>query len=264
MNGINLHDQTRGWRILREGTSIQGGISKSLNKVVAPGRGGYTPGPSTFTEQVIVFMMRVTRAGLEPLLTLCDAATVLTRTDDSTKEARVELVSAIPTSDTPYDSMFDVTITLNAYDGFWRDSTPVVVGPTSVTGPSQTFTMLSGLSAPILAMDVFLRGVFGQFTLKDAGGSVLKTTRAWPGAAGTGILWMGSSQQAFKANESDPFVPVSDASQYVDVSANGGFMLTPQMVSGNPAVRQVSLQLTTLTQSGVTLRVRARRSYRMN
>lgn len=264
INGIALHDQTRGWRILRDGTNTQGGITKTQNRVTIPGRPGYKPAPSTYTEQLIIFVVRTTRAGLEPLLTLCEAATTLSRTDDPTKEAYVELVSALPSSDAPMDAMFDVTIALSAYEGVWRDVAAVTVGPTTIASPVQAFNILSGLSGPIFDGDIFIRGVFGEFTLVDAAGSFLKTTKAWPGSSTTGLLYSGSTNQAFLANESSPWTPVSDRSQYVDVSGNGGFRMTPQMVSGNPSVRQVELSLTTLTQTSTTFRVRAKRAYRMN
>lgn len=268
INGIALHDQTRGWRILREGTNTQGGITNTIGKVSSPGRPGYSPAPSTFTEQIVVFNMRVTRAGLEPLLMLCSAATTLTRTDDPTKVAYVELTSAIPSSDAPLDALFDVTVSLSAYQGLWRDvsfpSGADGVSPISITTPVQAITAMSDLSGPVFDGSLFLRGVFGQFTLTDSGGSSLKTTQAWPGSSSTGLLFLGTTNQAFLANESDPFTPVSDASQYIDVSGNGGFRMTPKMVSGNPAVRRVELSLTTLSQTSTTLRLKAKRAYRMN
>jgi hypothetical protein len=264
INGIALHDQSRGWRILRDGTNTQGGVTKTLGKVPSPGRPGYTPAPSTYTEQAYIFVVRTTRAGLEPLLALCAAATTLSRTDDPTKEAYVELASALPAGDAPMDAMFDVTITLVAYEGVWRDVTAVTVGPTTIASPTQTLTMLNGLSAPVFDAQVFIRGVFGEFTLTDSGGSFLKTTRAWPGTSTTGLLFVGTTNQAFLANESSPWTPVSDMTQYIDVSGNGGFRLTSQLVSGNPANRQVSLSLTTLTQTSTTFRLQAKRAYRMN
>lgn len=269
LNDIPLHDQARGWKILRDGTSTQGGITNSLNKVSLPGRPGYNPAPSTYTEQAVILTLRCTRAGLEPLLVLCAAATELKRTDDATKVARVQLASAIPTSDAPLDSMFDVTITLIIPDGAWRDVdfAPTVSDGTqaiAITTPTQAITALSGLAAPVFDALVFVRGVFGQFTLTDSGGSFLKTTRSWPGTATTGLLYNGLTNQAFFANDATPFVPVSDASQYIDVSGNGGFRLTPSLVSGNPAVRQVSLSIVTLSQTSTAFRIRAKRAYRMN
>lgn len=264
VNGVALQDATRGWRILRAGSQSQGGVTNSLNKVKATGFDGYFPAPYTFTEQVIVFVIRCPRAELDALLTLLAAATKISRTGDSTKEAYVQLASAIPSSDAPLDAHFDVTATFMVYQGVWRDVTTVDVGPTSITSPTQTFTMLSGISAPISDMNIFIRGVFGQFTLTDSGGSFLKTNQAWPGTSSTGLLYTGASGQAFFADESSPWVPVTDASQYVDTSGNGGFKLTPQIISNNPDNRQVSLSLTTLTQTSTTLRVQAKRAYRMN
>jgi hypothetical protein len=265
LDGIPLHEGHAGWRVLRDGTNTQGGVTNQLNKVPNPNRPGYKPAPSTYTEQLIVFNVRTPRDRLEELLALCANARTLSRTDDPTKEAYIEVASAIPApSNTPFDAVHDVTITLSVYEGVWRDVTAVVEGPTSITGPSQTFTMLEDLSAPVFDADVFIRGVFGEFVLTDSGGSWLKTTRAWSGSSSTGLLYVGATQQAFLANESNPWTPVSDASSYVDVSPHGGFRLTPKLVSGNPADREVELALTTLTQTSTTLRVRAKRAYRMN
>jgi hypothetical protein len=269
INGIALHDRTRGWAILRAGTNTQGGITKTLSKATVPGRPGYKPGPSTFTEQALVFVVSCTREGLDSLLALCDAATTLTRTDDPTKVAFVELASAIPSGDAPMDAKFEVSITLIAYQGAWRDVSfpaPNSDGTQSVavTSPTQTIVNLVGLSAPVSDMQVFIGGQFGEMTLVDSGGSFLKTTRAWPGTSSHGLLFNGSTSQAYLSNLSSPWVPVSDASQYIDTSGNGGFRLTPKMVSGNPADRRVELTLTTLAQTSTTFRIKAKRAYRMN
>lgn len=264
LNGINLHDASRGWRVLRSGTNTQGGVNKSVPKVAALGQDGYSPAPTTTGEQIVVFVVRTTRAGLEPLLALAEAATYIRRSDDATKEAYVQLNSAIVSGEKPLDADFEVSITLSIYQGMWRDVDAVIDGPTTISTPSQVFQMLSGIAAPIRDMDVFIRGVFGQFTLTDSNGSWLKTTSAWAGSGTTGLLYMGSTGQAFLANESSPWTPVTDMSHKIDVSGNGGFRLTPKMVSGNPAVRLVELTLTTLTQTSTTLRVRAKRAYRMN
>jgi hypothetical protein len=264
INGRQIHEGHTGWRVLRAGTNTQGGIVNTLNNVKAPSRNGYTPGPTTFSEQIVVLVVRTPRGRLDELLTLCAAATSLTNSLSATKELRVELASAIPSGESVFDETFDVSITLSAYEGVWRDISLSTIGPVTIASPVQTLTMFDDISAPVSDMDIFLKGVFGEFVLLDSNGSWLKTVRPWPGSAGTGLLYSGKTQQAFLANESDPFVPVSDKSQYIDVSGNGGFELTPQMVSGNPADRTVSLQLTTLTQTSTTLRVRAKAAYRMN
>jgi len=264
INGIALNEGHTGWRVLRSGTQTQGGVTKTISKVGSPGRPGYVPAPTTYTEQILVFNVRTPRARLDELLALCADAHTLTRTDDATREAYVELVSAIPGGEAVLDSVFDVTVTLSVYEGVWRDVDEVIFGAASITTPSQGFELFPALSAPIFDADIFIRGVFGEFTLTDSGGSTLKTTRAWPGLSTTGLLWIGSTQQAFRANESDPWTPVADASQYVDTSGNGGFRFTPKLVSGNPANRRAEVTLVTLTQTSTTLRVRGKRAYRMN
>lgn len=269
INGRPLDDETLGWRLLRNNTSTQGGITNELNSVPAPGRNGYTPAPSTFKAQTIVLNVRTPWEGLDALLALCAEATRVTRTEDPTKELRVELSSAIPSSPAPEDAWFNVTITLSAYEGVWRDVEATTLGPVSITSSSQLVSGFTGLSAPIYDGDFFLRGEFGEFVLEEVRdwgrtGSWIKTTKAWPGGPLTGLLYIGATQQAFLANESDPWTPVSDASQFIDVSGNGGFRMNPNFVEGDPAQRRVTLNLTTLSQTSTTLRVRARRAYRMN
>jgi hypothetical protein len=197
-------------------------------------------------------------------LALAASATRVSRTDDATKEAFVELASASPASNAVKDEYFDVTITLSAYEGVWRDVSLVTEGPTAIISPSQTFTALSGLGAPIADMSIFIRGVFGQFTLTDSGGSWLKTTMAWAGSSSTGLLYVGATGQAFLANESNPFLPVNDVSERIEVSGNGGFQITSKPVAGNPSVLSAELNLITLTQTSVTFRVQGKRAYRMN
>jgi hypothetical protein len=271
INGIALHDSTRGWRILRAGTQTQGGITKQLTKVSTPGRPGYTPGPSTFTEQAIIFVVQTTRSGLEALLNLADMARTLSLTtpEGVEKEAKVELASAIPGGEYVMDSKFEVTITLIAFEGVWRDKNydATLDGSVStpITSAVQVMYPMPGIGAPVYDAQIFIGGIFGQMNLIDIqSGSWLKTTRAWPGNAGNGLLWNGASNQAFISNVASPWVAVADASQYVDTSGNGGFRIEPTPVSGNPAVRLATLQLATLTQTSTTFRIRAKRAYRMS
>lgn len=266
LDGRPLHEGRPGWRVMRDGTNTQGGLNNVLNRTPIPGRPGYKPGPHTYTEQVLVFNVRTPKERLDELIALCDAATVLTRTDDATKEAIIEVASCIPSpSNTPLDAIHDATVTIVIPDGVWRDVDFVTVGPLTIDGPTETFTMLDDISAPVFDLQVFIGGVFGEFTLTDSGGSWLKTTRAWDlGASDKGLLYNGATKQAFLADESAPWTPLADVSQYVDVSAHGGFRLTPKLVSGNPANREVSLSLVTLTQTSTEFRLRAKRAYRMN
>lgn len=264
INGRSIHEGHTGWRVLRSGTNTQGGITNQLTKVPTPGRPGYAPAPHTFTEQVVVLVVRTPRNRLDELLALCASATTLSLNDDPTRVLNVELASAIPAGEAPLDSVFDVTVTLSAYEGAWRDRDLQMVGATAVTTPVQTFNILSGISSPVSDMDFYIKGVFGDFALVDeASGSWVKTIRAWPGTATTGLLYVGSTQQAFKSNDSNPWVPVADMSSFIDVSANGGFKMAPGFVSGNPANRRVTLKLTTTSQTDTAFRLRARRAYRM-
>lgn len=265
VNGVALQNDTYGWKVLRDGTSTKLGVSRNLSKVASPGRPGYTPAPTAPTEQLLIFTMRVKRTGLEALMTLLEAATVVTRIDDATRCVYVELASALVSSDAPQDLMQDVTVTLSAYEGVWRDVNSTDLGPTAITTPTQVIDILSGaISAPVYDADIYIRGVFGQFQLVDSRGSFLKSSKAWPGDSSHGMLWVGATSQAFLAADASPFVPVQDMSQYVDQSGNGGFRLTPQMVSGDPGTRRAELTLTTLTQASTYFRARIKSAYRID
>lgn len=264
INDVDLNNPDRGWVVLRKGTQAVSGVTKALTKVNVPGYDGYFRAPSTRTEQILVFNMLSPLTELENLLALLTAPSLAVRRDDDpTREAYAELVSAIPSGEYPKDSMVTLTVTLSVYGAAWRDSVMNVYGPTVVSNPIQSVIVLPGLSAPVRDMDVFISGVFGQFTLLDSGGSWVKSTAAWPGSSTTGMLYVGATGQVFIANTSSPWVPVSDAGHLVDVSGGGGFKITPEIIGGDPSTRQGRLTLTTLTQTSTNITVRAKGAYSM-
>lgn len=264
INGVPLDNEAKGWVLLRGGTSAIGGITKTITKVNVPGYDGYFRAPSDRTEQTLIFNMKSTLEGLESLMALLDQpGLTIQLTGDSDREAFAELVSAIPSGEFPADEKVYLTVTLNVYGAAWRDTDATIFGPTTISDPVQEVYLLNGISASVRDMDVFISGVFGQFTLVDSGGSWLKTVAAWPGSAGTGMLYVGATGQAFVANTANPWVPVSDAGHLVDVSGGGGFKITPEVVGGDPDVRRGHLTLTTLSQTSATIRVRAKNAYSM-
>lgn len=265
VNGINLDDEDRGWRVLRKGTQAIFGITKRLTSVVVPGYDGVFKAPSTRSEQPLIFQVLSKRENVEELLALLDRPTlIVTKNDDPTRSAAGELVSAIPSGEFPFDDLVYITVTININGGAWRSVTSTITGPITITDPVQQITLLDGISAPIRDMDVFIGGVIGQFQLVDSQGSWLKSTQAWvPNTSGTGMLYVGATGQTFVANVANPWTPVSDAGHLVDVSGGGGFKMTPELVSGDPAVRRAHLTLTTLTQTSATIRVRAKNAYSM-
>lgn len=264
INGVALNDPTKGWVVLRKGTRAVSGVTKQITKVNVPGYDGYFRAPSTRNEQVLVFNVKTPLDRAEELLALLDSPSLSVQKDgDATREAFAELVSAIPDGEYPKDSIIYITVTLNVYGAAWSDVTATITGPVTVTDPVQQITLLEGISAPVRDMDVFLSGVFGQFQLVDSAGSWLKSTAAWPGSAGTGMLYIGSTGQTFVANVASPWTPVSDAGHLVDVSGGGGFKITPELAVGDPTTRRGHLTLTTLTQTSTTIRVRAKNAYSM-
>jgi len=264
LNGIQLDNEAKGWRVLRRGTQVLSGISKELTKVKVPGYDGYFRAPSTRSEQMMIINVRTPLESLEELMALVATPTVVvTKDGDATREAIAELVSAIPSGDFPEDSLVDLTITLNVWGAAWRDVTATVYGPYTVADPVMDIEILTGISAPIRDFDVFLAGDFDEFELVDDGGSWLKSTASWTGSGTTGMLYVGSTGQTFLANTTSPWVPVSDAGHLVDVSGGGGFKITPQNEVGDPSSRHGKLTLTTLEQTSTAISIRAKGAYAM-
>ena len=262
INGIPLDNTTYGWSLLRKGTNPFAGITRERTEVKVPGYDGYFMGPSTRSEKIIVLRVKTPQAGLEPLMALVDTQSgVLSRTEDPSRVAAFELSSALPDGEFPEDHTVYLTITLIVPGGAWRDSAAVLTGPTTITGPSQVVSVLPGISAPVRDMDVYIRGVFGEFVLTDSQGSSLRTTSAWSGSSGTGLLYVGATGQAFLANNAAPWTPVTDMSHKIDVSGGGGFKITPYLNPSDPSDRVGRLTLTTLTQTSVEFRTRARGAY---
>lgn len=268
LDGVTLHEGhgVGQWRTLREGTNTQGGIVNNLTKVPSPLKDGYIPAPYSFQEQIVVFTVRTPRSRLEELLALCAEATLLRRNDDATKYAHIQLVSAIPNGNEPLDGFFDVTITLNLYQGVWRDVSATVYGAYNVNFPVTVWTFMDNISAPVNDMAVWIGGTFTSFTLTDSAGSWLKTIKPVPGGPlpSQGVLFHGYTGRAFISQESDPLTPLYDASDLVDVSGGRGFQMTPSLVNGNPKTRRASLTLSVQNWGGVRIIVRGKTNYRMN
>lgn len=243
------------------GTNPLSGITQRNTSVVIPGRSGYIPGPSTTEAPLLVLAVTTPREHLATLYAVLNKRPLrLSITGDTSREAICELQSALPSSSAPSDAVVRLTITLKIPGGTWRDVTPTIAG-FLVANASQTMTLLSGIDAPIRDMDLFLKGDFGNMQMTDSGGSYLKTVKTWPGSGSTGLLFNGSSGQAWFANASAPWTPVSDASEYVDMSGGGGFQLTPEMVGGDPSNRQARVTLQTTAQVDTTLEIRAHNAY---
>ena len=264
INDVNLDDPSRGWELLRGGTNIIPGITKSVSQVTVPGYDGYFRAPSDKVAPPLILRVKSSLSSLEALLALVDSPTLtVKKSDDLTREVPAELLSALTSGEFPEDEKVYLTITLNLFGTAWRDVDSTTYGPTTVADPIQSFVVMDGLSAPVRDMDIFLSGVFDQFELEDSNGSWLKSTAAWSGSGTTGMLYVGATGQVFVANTSDPWVPVSDAGHLVDVSGGGGFKITPEIVGGNPDVRQGRLTLTTLDQTSVALTIRGKGAYAM-
>lgn len=266
VNEIALDNPTFGWTLMR-GTQLLNIITKELSSVGIPGRRGVLHGiPSYNGAPVATVVVRTGKAGLEPLYSLFTANGgngVLRLTADTSRATEFELAAINPQGLIWEDELIDVTISLRFSTAAWRDTAATITSAVTPSGPVEAFTMLPGISADISDADIFVSGNFGNFELQDVGsGSWLKTVLTWPYVASTGLLYVGSTGQAFRATTAAPWTPTADMSSYVDVSGGGGFRITPTW-SSDPSDRLASLELTTTNQSGVTYRVRATNAYEL-
>ena len=264
VNEIPLDNPTFGWSLLRLSQPLTP-LAKSLSSVQVPGRNGVLSGVPSFNNAPMkTLVVRTPGTSLEALYSLftLNGGLGLFRLEDDTSRAAVfELASIDPQGINAKDELVNVTITMRFPTSDWRATAQTTLASTSVTTPVQNFDVLAGISSSIIDADIFIGGNFGNMELRDVNsGSWVKTIVTWPYVASTGILYVGSTGQAFRATTAAPWTPTADMSSYVDVSGGGGFRITPRWTS-DPSDRIARLELTTTNQSGVTFRVRAYNSY---
>lgn len=273
INGVDMSSRSAnpmGWAIMREGTNQLGGIQRSLNKVVVPGYDGHFSGPSTRTEQLMIFNISTPRENLEALLSVLEHVGVdasfpnMGKIEVSVadgKAAYFELVSAVPASARSNDDTVKVTATLSIPYGGWRDevttetTTVIPVTPTVITAVG------AGSSLPIRDMDIFIQGDVGTIQIEDSKGSWLRTTSRYVFAAGSGIFYQGSTGRAYRAANTSTWEPTADLGFAVDVSGGGGLRVTPKFNPATPNTRSGELTVLSALTADVSVKIRWRGAY---
>lgn len=265
INGVSLDNDQFGWRLMRS-TQALSGVTKRLSNVEVAGRPGVLPGIPSFRGAAMpTFVVRTPGENVETLYALVEqngGVGTLTLEDDPSRAAAFELASIAAVGLTAMDELVDVTITLRIPSGVWRAVSRTTVTPASLATAVVERDYMPGISAEITDGDIFIAGNFGNMQITDLGsGSWLKTVQTWPNVAGTGLLFVGATGQAFRSTTADPYTPTTDMSAYVDYSGGGGFRMTPFAVGGDPTNRVARLRIVTTNQSGVTIGLRAYNSY---
>lgn len=263
INEVPLDNDTFGWRVLRRTQALMG-ITRKLAAVEVPGRHGVLPGVPAFKgAPTATFVIRTPGTGVEPLYALLmkdEGNGYLRLTENDDRSAQFEIASIDAQGLTVMDELVDVSFTLRFPTADWR-ATAETTEDFTVSDPVQSYEILAGIGADIIDADIFVGGNFGNFELYDtSSGAWLKTVKTWTHVSGTGLLYVGATGQAFRANTASPWTPLADVSDYVDVSGGGGFRITPGWTS-DPSDRIAELELTTTNQSGVTFKVRANNAY---
>lgn len=260
INGVPLDNDTYGWRLLRRSQPLTS-TGRNLSSVTIPGRHGVLSGvPSFKTAPITTLVMNIPGDTLEILYSVLEkngGKGRLELTDDPSRSTQIELSSIDPEGINARDELLTVTFTLRHPTADWRETARTTTDALTPPTPVSTFTLLPDISSDITDADIFIGGNFGNFELRDNGsGAWLKTIKTVPFVAGTGLLYVGSTGQAFRATTAAPWTPTADLSDYIDVSGGGGFRISPTWET-SPSDRLASLQLTTTNQSGVTFRLRA-------
>lgn len=264
INGVALDNEIFGWSLLRRSQPLLG-VTKELSSVSVPGRHGVLRGvPAYKGAPTVTLVIRTLGASLEALYATFEAnggTGLFSITADTDRSAVFELMSIDPQGINAEDELVNVSVTLRFPTSDWRATARTAVAPASVSTPVQDFTAFANIGSDITDGDIFVGGNFGNFQLIDAGsGSWVKTAITWPHVASTGLLYVGATGQAFRAATSSPWVPVTDMTNYVEVSGGGGFRISPTWTT-DPSDRIAQLELTTTSQSGVTFGVRGFNAY---
>jgi len=263
VNDVRLDNESMGWYLLRLSQPLTP-LSKNLSSVSVPGRHGVLTGvPSFNAPPTVTLVVRTADAGLEGLyaLFLRDGGQGTFRlTDDPSRVIQFELASIEPQGINAEDELINVSITLRFPTSMWR-ATEEFESYYPVTSPTMEYNAFYNIGADITDADFFISGNFGNFEFRDAGsGSWVKSIQTWPHVAGTGLLYVGATGQAFRAQDTDYWVPVADMSHVIDVSGGGGFRISPTWET-DPTNRVADLFLTTTNQSGVSFRLRGFNSF---
>lgn len=265
VNGIALDNPGYGWTMMRA-SQVLTGLTKGLASVTIPGRKGVLSGiPSYAGAPTSTIVVKTHDVGLETLYRLFgqnDGVGFLTITADTSRSVLFEVASISPSGINGFDETILVTISLRHPTADWRDVALTTHAPATETNAIANYSILSGISSDISDADIFVGGNFTNFELDDvASGSWVKTVKTWPYVSGTGVLFRGSTGQAYRANVSAPWTPTADMTEYVDVSGGGGFRISPDPSGGDPSVGIASLKLITASQTSLTFGWRAYNSY---
>jgi len=258
INGINISKNiTRQW-FWRNGSKVIMDLAKSTIDLRLPGRNGNRRVPSVYNSPVIAIKIYTPRENYEALMSLMtQRVTYLTSTQKVGRELELEyLSSSIESYDK--DQFYDVTFLMRVNDVFWRDQVETEYS-FPITTATQYFDVFPGLSGEISDGLLFIGGNFGQMEIYDSAGSWVKTTGGgWAGTT-SGLLYDIKTGQAWRSTTTLPWVPVTDRSKSVDVSAFTGFQIVPYFT--DPATRKGYLKVITQVQTSTVFKLKTRGAY---
>lgn len=258
VNGFNLDNKERGWRLLRSSMPAPG-LGYRVTELLTGGGDGIATLPTTREQTSVTFTVEVPHDELGDLLALFgDPTLVVTREGELGRTATGRLLSATPEQYHPAADMVQYSFLVEFPEGAWR-SALITTPHVSALGGSVTFSAYEGISAPIQDALVRFQGPIQNPQLTDSSGAfvVLSGTLT----AGQYLRFDSSTGRAYQTT-SNTWTGGTEVSGLVDYGGpRGVFEITPMnTLPTDPRTASLTLNQDTYS-SGAGVQIRARNSY---
>lgn len=258
VNGFNLNNKERGWRLLRDSMPAPG-LGYRVTELLTGGGDGIVTLPTTREQSTATFTVEVPHDELSNLLALFgDPSLVITREGESGRSATGRLLSATPDQYHPKANMVQYSFLVEFPEGAWRSGIITTPHTAAVSGGA-TFLPFAHISAPIQDGLVRFQGPIQNPELTDSSGAFV--TLSGTLTAGQYLRFDLSTGRAYQTS-SDTWTGGTEVSGLVDYGGpRGVFEITPSTTLPTET-RYASLRLNQSTfSSGSGVRIRARNSF---
>lgn len=256
LNGVALDNDTFKWS-LQDSTEPYLGVSRRVADLSVAGRDGNVPVPSSADSPVMSLVIRTDDIHLDALLALLESPTLTI--SRPLRWADVEFLSASPRIVGGMLGIIDVTVLLRFYGMFWRDFAATTETFT-IPDADETFTVMSGLSAPVRDAIIRVGGSVTGLKVTAANGSFFSYAPNVP--AGSFLRFEAATGRAF-VTTSDTWTGGTEVTGSI-VNGPGPYFLDAIPVFTDPTTRATTFRVTTSARAGTPqFAVRGKRAYRV-
>lgn len=255
IDGIPLKNTTYGWR-LKAGSNPFTGTARQLVDFNTSGRDGTVQVRGFTATPTVTLQVTSPLAWLDDLKQLFTLGTALTVTADGTQTATVELVSlTVAPLSLPGAGVYEVTAVLRLPKVYWRDTSTVTYGPTTLTSSGQSVNVFPLSSGPVRDALVSVGGSITGLTVTASNSTYFTYPPNIP--AGTFLTFDSTNGRAWTG--STAFTETTEVTASI-ANGRGPYFLELLGVS-NPAVTGSNLLVTYSSASGATISVRGKNAY---